>query len=146
LIRDLNQFLVVFLAAFLANSNQHRRLGLFTNRLHEHANLTAATSNLFDLIQSRQLVLYPDTNMRLAVSRAIIVESSRGWRLDKLKQFHKIDVVVALSMATLAAVRGQAESYFDLHGMLYGRDGNPDPGGNGGWHALQLMRHIQRYG
>ena len=36
LIRDLNQFLVVFLAAFLANSNQHRRLGLFTNRLHEH--------------------------------------------------------------------------------------------------------------
>jgi phage terminase large subunit-like protein len=99
-------------------------------------NLTAATSNLFDLIQSRQLVLYPDANMRLAVSRAIIVESSRGWRLDKLKQFHKIDVVVALSMATLAAVRGQAESYFDLHGMLYGRDGNPDPGGNGGWHAL----------
>jgi hypothetical protein len=40
---------------------------------------------------------------RLAVSRAIIVESSRGWRLDKLKQSHKIDVVVALSMSALAA-------------------------------------------
>ena len=35
--------------------------------------------------------------MRLGVSRAIIVESSRGWRFDKLKQQHKIDVVVALS-------------------------------------------------
>ena len=49
-------------------------------------NLTAATQNLFDLIQSRSLVLYPDANMRLAASRSVIVESSRGWRLDKLKQ------------------------------------------------------------
>jgi phage terminase large subunit-like protein len=65
-------------------------------------NLTAATQNLFDLIQARQLTLYPDAQMRLAVSRAVIVESSRGWRLDKLKQQHKIDVVVALSMACLA--------------------------------------------
>ena len=48
--------------------------------------------------------------MRLAISRAIIVESSRGWRFDKAKQTHKIDVVVALSMAALAAVRGQSES------------------------------------
>ena len=68
-------------------------------------NLTAATRNLFDLITARQLVLYPDAAMRLAISRAIIVESARGWRLDKLKQQHKIDVVVALSMAALAAVR-----------------------------------------
>ena len=77
-------------------------------------NLTAATQQLFDLIQSRQLVLYPDAAMRLAVSRAIIVESSRGWRLDKLKQQHKIDVVVALSMACLAAVRGQGKPGYDL--------------------------------
>ena len=77
-------------------------------------NLTAATSNLFDLIQSRGIALYPDAAMRLAVSRAIIVESSRGWRLDKLKQQHKIDVVVALSMACLAAVRGQGKPGYDL--------------------------------
>jgi phage terminase large subunit-like protein len=108
-------------------------------------NLTVATSNLFDLIQSRQIVLYPNADMRLAVSRAIIVESSRGSRLDKLKQSHKIDVVVALAMSALAAVRGQAEPYFDLDGMLYGRD-NPNPDSTGGWRALQLMQHIQRYG
>ena len=41
-------------------------------------NLTAATQNMFDLIQSRSLVLYPDAAMRLAVSRAIIVESHRA--------------------------------------------------------------------
>jgi phage terminase large subunit-like protein len=109
-------------------------------------NLTAAITNLFELIQSRQLVLYPDANMRLAVSRAIIVESSRGWRLDKLKQSHKIDVIVALSMAALAAVRGQAEHFYDLDGMLYGRDETPDPDGAGAWRAMQLMQHIWRYG
>ena len=77
-------------------------------------NLTACTQNLFDLVQARTLALYPDAQMRLSVSRAVIVESSRGWRLDKLKQAHKIDVVVALSMAALAAVRGQSEPSYDL--------------------------------
>ena len=76
-------------------------------------NLTAATSNLFDLIRARQLVLYPDAEMRLSISRAIIVESARGWRLDKMKQQHKIDVVVALSMACLAAVRDGNKSRYD---------------------------------
>ena len=41
-------------------------------------NLTAATSNLFDLVQERRLVLYPDAGMRLAASRAVLVETSRG--------------------------------------------------------------------
>ena len=61
----------------------------------------------------RHIALYPDAAMGLAISRAIIVESSRGGRFDKLKQSHKIDVVVALSMAALAAVRGQNESSYN---------------------------------
>jgi phage terminase large subunit-like protein len=73
-------------------------------------NLTAATSNLFDLISARQIVLY--AGMRLAITHAIIVESARGWRLDKMKQQHKIDVVVALSMAALAAVRDGGKSRY----------------------------------
>ena len=40
--------------------------------------------------------------------------AARGWRLDKLKQQHKIDVVVALCMACLAAVRGQGKPGYDL--------------------------------
>ena len=51
--------------------------------------------------------------MRLAISQAIVVESARGWRLDKLKQSHKIDVVVALSMACLAAVRVGGKPRYD---------------------------------
>jgi phage terminase large subunit-like protein len=77
-------------------------------------NLTACTSNLFDAIQARTLVLYPDAGMRLAVSRAIVTESSRGIKLDKTKQSHHIDVVVALSMAVLAAVRNAGEPGYDL--------------------------------
>jgi phage terminase large subunit-like protein len=86
-------------------------------------NLTAATTNLYDLIRERRLALYPDAHMRLAVSRAIIVESSRGWRLDKLKQAHKIDVVVALSMACLAAVRSGG-NFYDIR-ALADRPGSP---------------------
>jgi phage terminase large subunit-like protein len=76
------------------------------------ANLTAASQNLFELINGGNLVAYPDAGMRLAVSRAVAVETPRGWRIAKEKQSHKIDVVVALAMSALAAVRRQgADSY-----------------------------------
>ena len=42
--------------------------------------------------------------MRLAVSRCVALETSRGWRIAKEKASHKIDVVVALAMASLGAV------------------------------------------
>jgi phage terminase large subunit-like protein len=78
------------------------------------ANLTAAAQNLFDLIQDQRLVVYSDEGLRLAVSRAIAIETPRGWRIAKDKQSHKIDVVVALAMAALATVRGQNESGYIL--------------------------------
>jgi hypothetical protein len=71
-------------------------------------NLTAASQNLFELIQGRNLVLYPDAAMRLAISRAVAIESSRGWRISKEKMSHKIDVIVALAMSAHAAVQGHA--------------------------------------
>jgi phage terminase large subunit-like protein len=67
-------------------------------------NLTIASQGLWELIESRGLILYPDAAMRLAASRAIAVETSRGWRIAKEKQSHRIDVVVALGMAAHAAV------------------------------------------
>jgi hypothetical protein len=48
--------------------------------------LTIASQNLWELIEGRNLVLYPDAAMRLAVSRAVAVETSRGWRITKEKQ------------------------------------------------------------
>jgi phage terminase large subunit-like protein len=69
------------------------------------SNLTAIGNNLYELIRGRSLVTYSDADMRLAISRAIGIETPRGFRIAKEKTSHKIDTVVALAMAALAAVR-----------------------------------------
>jgi phage terminase large subunit-like protein len=73
-------------------------------------NLTEASQNLYELIKGRNLVAYPDEANRLSVSRAIAVETPRGWRIAKDKASHKIDFVVALAMASHAAVQQQSTS------------------------------------
>jgi phage terminase large subunit-like protein len=73
-------------------------------------NLTEASSNLYDLIQGRNLTVYPDPALRLAISRAVAVESGRGWRITKEKASHKIDVVVALAQAALGAAKQEGRS------------------------------------
>jgi phage terminase large subunit-like protein len=90
--------------------------------------LTESAQNLFELIKSGNIVLYPDADIRLAVSRAVAKETARGWRIAKEKQGHKIDVVVALGMAALvAAQRGAREPnyprFFQQNGReIIGRD------------------------
>jgi hypothetical protein len=68
-------------------------------------NLTAIGSNLYELIKSGNLIAYPDNALHLAISRAIAVETPRGWRIAKEKSSHKIDVVVALAMSAYAAIQ-----------------------------------------
>jgi phage terminase large subunit-like protein len=68
-------------------------------------NLTIASTNLFDLITGRNIVLYPSAEMRLAASRAVAIETSRGWRIGKEKQSHKVDCIIALAMAAHAATK-----------------------------------------
>jgi phage terminase large subunit-like protein len=69
-------------------------------------NLTEASNNLFELIKGRNLWIYPDDEIDLAIQRAVAVETSRGWRISKAVQSHKIDFVVALAQAALGAVQG----------------------------------------
>jgi phage terminase large subunit-like protein len=72
--------------------------------------LTAMGSNLYELIKGGNLVLYPDDPIKLALNRAVAKETPRGWKITKEKVSHKIDVVIAMAMAALAAVeRGQNE-------------------------------------
>jgi phage terminase large subunit-like protein len=73
-------------------------------------NLTESSTNLYELIKGRNLAVYPDDGIRLAVSRTVALETSRGWRIAKEKQSHKIDVVVALAMAALGATQQGQES------------------------------------
>lgn len=74
-------------------------------------NLTQASQNLYELIKGRNLQVYPDAAIRLAISRAVAVETARGWRIAKDKQSHKIDFVIALGMAALSAI--QTKSTYD---------------------------------
>ena len=76
----------------------------------ERANLTAASQNLFDLIQGRNLLVYPDSGMRLAVSRAVAIEIPRGWKITKEKASHRVDLVIALAMACHACVRSSGRA------------------------------------
>jgi phage terminase large subunit-like protein len=78
------------------------------------ANLTEAGQNLLELVQGRNLVAYLDPGLRLAISRAIAVETSRGWRISNEKQAQKSDAVIALAMAAHAAVKGQNDSTYSL--------------------------------
>jgi hypothetical protein len=75
------------------------------------ANLTEASTNLYELIKGRNIIVYPDADVRLAIQRSIAVETPRGWRIAKEKTSHKIDVVVALGMAALGAVQAGGSSY-----------------------------------
>jgi hypothetical protein len=74
-------------------------------------------------ISGRNLIAYPDASIRLAISRAIAVETARGWRIAKDKQSHKIDVVVVLAMAAYAAL--QTPKGYDT--SLAWIDGTPLP-------------------
>jgi hypothetical protein len=86
--------------------------------------LAAMSQLLYELIRSRQLSVYPDTAMRLAAVRAVAVESSRGLRIDKAKQSHKIDVIIALAMACHAAVSGSGQYGCDFG--YHAWSGEPD--------------------
>ncbi len=74
-------------------------------------NLTEASTNLYELIKGRNLVVYPDDELRLAISHAVALETARGWKISKEKASHKIDIIVALAMAALGALRGGASEW-----------------------------------
>jgi phage terminase large subunit-like protein len=76
-------------------------------------NLLQASQNLYELIKGRNLIAYPDEAIRLALSRAVAIESARGWKISKDKQTHKIDCVIALAMSALGALRRQSKYRYD---------------------------------
>ena len=66
--------------------------------------LVEAGENLFSLIKGRNLSVYRDREVRDHVLKAISKESSRGFRLIKSKQSDRIDLAIALAMASVKAV------------------------------------------
>jgi phage terminase large subunit-like protein len=92
-------------------------------------NLTAASQNLYELVKGENIVVYPDNEIRLAIQRAVAVESTRGWRIAKDKASHKIDIVVALAQAALGAVQ-KGEGGSIQTSFIWWGNGEPPPGWN----------------
>ena len=74
-------------------------------------NLTESSTALYELIKGRNLVVYPDDDLRLAISRCVAIETARGWKISKETASAKIDVVIALAMAALGALQGGARAW-----------------------------------
>ncbi len=72
------------------------------------------SSNLFEMLKSQTLVLYRDGELRQSVQWCVGKETPRGVRIVKEKTSHKIDAIIALSMAALAAVR-YGPSWFEFN-------------------------------
>lgn len=66
--------------------------------------------------------IYPDEEMRLAISRCVALETSRGWRIAKERASHRIDVIVALAQAALGAVKGGQGGLSDAMLEYYARE------------------------
>jgi phage terminase large subunit-like protein len=65
---------------------------------------TAFGQALFDALKGRNLVMYPDAELRQQALNTVAIESVRGWKIAKEKSSKKVDAIVALAMACLAAV------------------------------------------
>jgi phage terminase large subunit-like protein len=68
------------------------------------ANCTVMGEALYDLIKNRNLLAYPDPQLKEHVTNATGVETARGYRIAKDKASKKIDLAVALAMAICAAI------------------------------------------
>jgi hypothetical protein len=68
-------------------------------------NLSMMANNLMDLVKYRQLVSYPAPDLREAIAKTVIIESTRGLRLGKAKQSDRVDPVIALAMACIGCMQ-----------------------------------------
>ncbi len=71
------------------------------------SNLTTMGQNLYELIKAKNLLIYPDTQLRSQAAHAVALQTSRGWRIAKEKSSLKIDGIVALAMACIGAIEFQ---------------------------------------
>ncbi len=89
-------------------------------------NLTAMTQTLFELIRGRNLEMYPSMDLRKQNMACVILESSRGMRIAKDKASLHIDAIVALAMASQAAMDGSGVTSLPDSQPSYSRWGHAD--------------------
>lgn len=68
-------------------------------------NLTAASQQLFDLLDGLNLEMYPDEELRAQMLGAVAVVTPGGWKIAKEKSSAKVDAMVALAISAYSAVQ-----------------------------------------
>lgn len=74
-------------------------------------NLTAMGENLLSLFKDKNIEIYEDGDLGQSLRNAVGVESARGFKIGKPSAGKKIDLVVALAMSALAAVRHERDGW-----------------------------------
>ena len=97
--------------------------------IQEYAQTVQGTTKmaqvLYDLLRGSNLRMFPDEELRQQAMNAVAVETPRGFRIAKEKASRKIDAIVALSMACVAAVDTPVYVPFGLIDTGYDPD-SPD--------------------
>ncbi len=90
-------------------------------------NTTLMGQTLFDLLNGRNLKLYRSDELRAQALSTVAIESIRGWRIAKEKTTRKIDAIVALSMACVAALEGRPKFNPNAFPIVVERDEEDEP-------------------
>ena len=93
-------------------------------------NLSVMAGTLLSLVQERRLRMYSSPELRQAVTKAVALESSRGWRIAKSKQSERIDCIVSLAMAVTGMLQRKGSladkmKITEWDGTPYGREDLP---------------------
>jgi phage terminase large subunit-like protein len=73
------------------------------------ANTTQMGQTLYDLLNGKNIELYPASDLREHALNTVAIEHQRGFRIAKEKTDKKIDAIVALAMACVAAIDGKSQ-------------------------------------
>jgi len=84
-------------------------------------NCVAFSQCLFNLLKSQGINFYESEEIRLSLINCKVIYSGRGWRIVKKSGTKKIDLAIALAMASYGAVTAPEESEQIIEGKASGQ-------------------------
>jgi len=84
-------------------------------------NCVAFSQCLFNLIKSQGINFYESEELRLSLINCKVVYSTRGWRIVKKSGTKKIDLAIALGMASYGAITAEEEQEQLIEGKSAGQ-------------------------
>ncbi|RXG66841.1 hypothetical protein ES695_01100, partial [Candidatus Atribacteria bacterium 1244-E10-H5-B2] len=84
-------------------------------------NCVAFSQCLFNLLKNRGISFYESEEIRLSLINCKVIYSTRGWRIVKKSGTKKIDLAIALAMASYGAVTSPGEPEFIVEYKSAGR-------------------------